>query len=327
MTVAAPLAREGRMGKQPALAAAFLLIAASAYGQSTSPQFDAVSIKVAGPETPPATLFDGGPGSKNPGRLTVRHIAMETLLMKAFDVGPDQIEGPKWLTDYLSFVYYNIEATMPPDTTKEQFLKMLQNMLAERFHLVFRRETRNFPGYELVVDKGGPKFKEVESDPDAPASPDPKTMLSAKRDEYGLPIVKGPFAITQISSTGLTREKYQEQTIAHFISTLGFTIGASQGKSVNGGFLQPRVVDKTGLKGRYSFILAYSGRALPPWPPPAPGNSTADRSAPVASDPSGGGPDIFTAIQKQLGLRLNKTADVPLDYIVIESVERMPTPN
>ena len=43
--------------------------------------------------------------------------------------------------------------------------------------------------------------------------------------------------------------------------------------------------------------------------------------------PDGGLPNIFTAIQKQLGLRLNKTADVPMDVIVVESVDKVPTEN
>ena len=39
----------------------------------------------------------------------------------------------------------DIDATMPPGTTKEQFQEMLQNLLVERFHLEFHRERRNFP--------------------------------------------------------------------------------------------------------------------------------------------------------------------------------------
>jgi uncharacterized protein (TIGR03435 family) len=38
-----------------------------------------------------------------------------------------------------------------------------------------------------------------------------------------------------------------------------------------------------------------------------------------------GGPTIFTAIQKQLGLRLDKTADVPVDVIVIDNLDKLPT--
>ena len=71
----------------------------------------------------------------------------------------------------------------PRVTLEHQFHQMLQNLLAERFHLVFHRETRNFPGYELVVDKGGPKFKEVTPTPDAnPGSP-PRRAGDGRRSQ------------------------------------------------------------------------------------------------------------------------------------------------
>jgi uncharacterized protein (TIGR03435 family) len=54
---------------------------------------------------------------------------------------------------------------MPRDTTKAQFQEMLRNLLVERFHLVVHHETRTFPGYELVVDKGGLKLKEAPGQP------------------------------------------------------------------------------------------------------------------------------------------------------------------
>jgi uncharacterized protein (TIGR03435 family) len=48
----------------------------------------------------------------------------------------------------------------------------------------------------------------------------------------------------------------------------------------------------------------------------------------AASDQSGGGlPTIFTAVEKQLGLRLEKVKDVPLDVIVIDHVDKVPTEN
>ena len=56
--------------------------------------------------------------------------------------------------------YYEIIATMPPDTTKEQCEKMLQNLLIERFHLVFHYDTMRAAGYDLVADKGGIKLRE-----------------------------------------------------------------------------------------------------------------------------------------------------------------------
>jgi uncharacterized protein (TIGR03435 family) len=48
-------------------------------------------------------------------------------------------------------------------------------------------------------------------------------------------------------------------------------------------------------------------------------------SPPAPSEPDGGGPDIFAAIQKQLGLRLDKMPGVPVDIIVVDSVDKTPT--
>jgi uncharacterized protein (TIGR03435 family) len=74
------------------------------------------------------------------------------------------------------------------------------------------------------------------------------------------------------------------------------------------------VADKTGMTGHYSFKLEYS-QPMPPGftlPPDSPG---ADM------------PDLFTVVRSQLGLRLNKTVDVPVDVVVVESVDKVPTEN
>ena len=120
--------------------------------------------------------------------------------------------------------------------------------------------------------------------------------------------------------------------MAEFVSNLGFVIGSSQGKSVLHGFLQPRVVDKTGLTGKYTFILEFHNEGSANLANqfrsvlPARVDSDAANGPPAAaSDPGSGLPNIFAAIQKQLGLRLDKTADVPLDMIVVESVDKVPT--
>lgn len=311
----------------------------AAFCAADGPTFDVASVKIAGPETQQPYNVTGGPGTSDPGRFHGPHMAMTAMLTKAFGVSSDQIQGPKWLRDFRAQTYYNIDATMPPDTTKEQFQQMFQNLLIERFHLVVRHETRNFPGYALVIDSGGPKLKEVTPDPnpDAPQPGAPVTSPFAQRarGDDGFPVVRGPFTMGQISSSGKTRTKYQERSMAEFVSNLGFLIGSSQGKPVTDGYLQPRVVDKTGLTGKYTFILEYSnatGASLVsafasqagPAGPAARGG--ADESAPAASDPSGAA-DILTAIRKQLGLRLDKTADVPLDVIVVEGVDKTPIEN
>ena len=304
---------------------AFLVAGPTLSGEG--PTFEAASVTLTGPEIRPPYTITGGPGTSDPGRFWAPRIPLFNLLSRAFGVFTDQIVGPAWLRDVVSANNFTVVATMPPDTTKEQFEKMLQNLLVERFHLVFHHETRNSPGYELVVDKGGPKFKEVAPTKDASPEQTPNigATLNLPSSADGFPNLPGPRTISQTRG-GLARTKYQERTMAEFVSNLGFLIGSSQGKSVLDGYLQPHVIDKTGLTGKYTFILEFYNAAF--------ANLSAQLAAekgialpPAAGDPDDGGPTIFTAIQKQLGLRLNKTADVPVDVIVVENVDKVPTPN
>ena len=69
----------------------------------------------------------------------------------------DEITAPAWLNE----VRFDITAKIPAGTTREQFALMRQNLLDERFKLVFHREKKEVPGYELVVAKSGPKLKEA----------------------------------------------------------------------------------------------------------------------------------------------------------------------
>ena len=77
------------------------------------------------------------------------------------------------------------------------------------------------------------------------------------------------------------------------------------------------VQDRTGLKGSYDFTLKWL------FGPPS-GGSSADGSGgqPVPSAPEPAGtPDLFTAMQKQLGLKLESTKG-PVQIVVIDHVER-----
>ncbi len=64
------------------------------------------------------------------------------------------------------------------------------------------------------------------------------------------------------------------------------------------------VIDKTGLTGTYDFKLSYR---------------------PV-SDSSSDLPDFFTALQEQLGLKL-ESRKVPVEFLVIDHIDKIPTEN
>ena len=76
--------------------------------------------------------------------------------MRAYDIQDFQLEGPDWMAN----VRFDIAAKYPPvDSTKDQRTLMLQSLLAERFHLVVHRQTKEMPAYALVVAKNGPKLE------------------------------------------------------------------------------------------------------------------------------------------------------------------------
>ncbi|MGA3017445.1 MAG: TIGR03435 family protein [Bryobacteraceae bacterium] len=314
--------------------AVVLLIAAPSLAQQ--PSFDAASVKLTDPAASPASWgTTGGPGTTDPGRIHFGRVPMLMLLTRAFGVRNDQISAPAWARNVMDGPFYEIEATMPPGTTKEQFQSMLQNLLAERFHLVFHHETRNFPGYQLVVAKGGPKLKEVTPDPQANAAAATQRPTIGKDGSIVMP--PGPRTFTRTSPGG-ERVQYQERSIADLATNLGAYVSQERGADFMADATAPRarVVDKTGLAGKYDFTLEFScfgcrGLSLMAANLPVLAAARAQAEAsptPAASEPEGGGlPGIFVALEKQLGLKLEKVKDVPVDVIVIDRVDKVPIEN
>jgi uncharacterized protein (TIGR03435 family) len=79
-----------------------------------------------------------------------------------------------------------------------------------------------------------------------------------------------------------------------------------------------KVVDRTALSGRYDFTLTWTPDNLPPRAPGTPPDQPVTVNG-LSIDPNG--PSIFTAIQEQLGLKLESTRG-PVDVLVIDRVEK-----
>ncbi|HUE03092.1 MAG TPA: TIGR03435 family protein [Bryobacteraceae bacterium] len=236
------------------------------------------------------------------GRFEAHNITVKFLLEEAYGIRDPQLsESPGWLDSE----HYNIEAK-PDDSVDASKLgrderqavlrAMLQGMLADRFKLVVHHETREQSEYALVVTKNGPKFHETtapEIDPKTgpPGPPAPPTP--------GAPVPRG--GIRMMGRGDLTCSGIG---LKQFADVLARQIGHV-------------VVDQTGLKGLYDFTLKWTpdegqgqmfrGAGGPPG------------DAPPPSDASG--PTIFTALQEQLGLKLESQKG-PVDTIVIDHVER-----
>jgi uncharacterized protein (TIGR03435 family) len=300
-----------------------------AYGQTADKPlaFDAASVKPATPPTPDGRGMimmagpSGGPGTKDPGRIHYPYMSLKNILMNAFDVKNFQIVGPGWLDTER----FDITATMPPDTTKEQFRAMLQNLLAERFKLTVHRETKELPMYSLVVAKGGPKMKEAaEAAPkdDSDSAPPPPPLPSQpKIGPDGFPILPlgGRAGLFMMMMPGRTRLMAQQQTMQDLATRLT-------------NLLSRPVTDATALKTKYDFTLTFSLEGLNgpmgpmgPMPPPPPGAGGGGASAVYVPDGEAP-PDLFAAVQAQLGLKLEPKKG-PVELIVIDHVEKTPTEN
>jgi uncharacterized protein (TIGR03435 family) len=170
-------------------------------------------------------------GPVDPARFEAINIPLAGLVTTAYDVHFEQVSGaPAWFyTDR-----FDVEAKPERPASRREINAMLQTLLAERFRLVVRRETREQPVYALAVDKGGPKLR---------------SHVGESAPSGGFPI--RPADGGRVLFTGVRMER------------LAWFLGTRLGRPV---------VDRTGLAGAFDFELAWDGDARPQGfgaPPPA----------------------------------------------------------
>jgi hypothetical protein len=130
-----------------------LVLAAVSVAQSQ--EFEVASVRQS--KAHGAAAFTGGPGSPDPGQITIVNTPLRAILMSIYRVKASQIEGPAWLDD----VRYDIVAKLPDGITREQANTMLQRLLADRLGLKLHHQTRSSSGYRLIVSKKGFKMQEA----------------------------------------------------------------------------------------------------------------------------------------------------------------------
>lgn len=219
-------------------------------------------------------------------RIEFHNVTLWYCLSFAYGMKSYQMFGPDWLRA----ARYDIVAKGPAGTRREELPKMTQTLLAERFNVQAHEETREIPALVLTVAKEGPKLKEA-----APESGDGQGGA-----QVGM----------SASESGGERLDVKGGTMTTLVNTLT-------------GLLGRPVVDRTGLSGRYDFVLDFSRSETagpnatggynepPPLPPPPPG-----------AEP---GLSIYTSIQ-QLGLRL-VGQKVPVKVLVVDRAEKAPIEN
>jgi uncharacterized protein (TIGR03435 family) len=249
---------------------------------------------------------DGGPGTPSPSRIRFTDVPLRVPIMRAYDVQSFQVSGPSWMESQR----FDIVAKVPEGATKEDAQIILQNLLADRFKLKLHKGSKEVSIYELVVAKGGIKIKEAAQT--AAASAEGAGELPPRSKDGFLRTPHGQLGI-QAMGNGRMRMQGDAVTIARLTDIIGMALGRP-------------VVDKTGLTGAYDVTLDFSPEGMGPGPKgPAPGEGGGN-PAEAPRDSNDSGPTIFTALQEQLGLNLESRKG-PVDLLVVESVEKVPTKN
>jgi uncharacterized protein (TIGR03435 family) len=285
-------------------AAAFVLL--SALGSDTaiaqSPgglKFEVASVRPAVRDEDAPSFGRGGPGTSEPERITQQRVSLVNLLVTAYGLDYDQISGPAWIGTEL----YSVVAKVPPGSTQDQVKLMWKDLLVERFHLMTHFIKKDFPVYELSVAKGGPKFRKsgeglVKQEPGFPVPP-------AGRN-WGWSFV--PPRNTRLTLRDYSMAEFVEQQLRWPLMTTLQSYGA---------IALGRVVDKTGLDGKYDFTLEYAGRR----------NSAGGAfPQPLPDGESDTAPFLFDALRQQLGLILAEKK-APLDVLVVDHADKVPTEN
>ena len=270
-------------------------------------EFEVVTLKASPPDPRGYVVgCTGGPGTKDPELFRCQNMSVGNMMSRAYDIPHYRLSGPDWMDSPI----FQLNARVPAGTTKEQFQMMLQNMLADRLKLTIHHETREYPMYEMVLAKGGPKFKPAIENPPPSADADvparrPAPANGPNLDKEGYPIVTG-------EGMAMTNGKARMHQPKCTMETLAARIAGQLGKPVK---------DATGLTGKYEITIYWATGDGP-----RKSSSGASSSEPETASEPDSAPTFLRALQDQLGLRLEPKKG-PVDFIVIDHVEKTPVEN
>ena len=274
-----------------------------------------------------------------PGNISVNGMPVRMLIRQAYGSLQDfqLIGGPAWITSDR----FNIEAKpegggpMSPQVLQSIFRQILE----DRFALKVHKETRELPIYALVLARSdgklGPNLTLSSPEcstrmsargrgpaPDGRGGPPPDGRGGPPPDGRGGPPLDGRGGPGRLGGPPPPPDFDAPAACGQRMG--GFGRLRAGGTTMSGfaeaiaGTAQRVVIDKTGLTGYYDIALTYTPTPdqMPQGPPP-PG------AQPPPIDPDG--PNFFTAIQEQLGLKLDNQRG-PVEVVVIDSVQP-PTEN
>jgi uncharacterized protein (TIGR03435 family) len=264
---------------------AFLVLLTSAAASAQ----EAPRIEVVSIKKTPDGVAGGSFGNRPGGGVVTVNMPMSSLISLAYTLqDSDRIEGAP---DWFFREGFDVNATYAGRPEGEGLQELWRQVFAERFRLKARLEQREVPAFNVVLarpERGVPPgLTKIDVDCGA-------LRAAARRGEKWPELPPLPNGMAPCSSA------YRGSTI-----TSGGMPVEQFLRSIQGGTGRI-LIDKTGLAGTYAFELKYAS------------------TRPGAANPDNL-PELFTALQEQLGLRV-EPARAMTDYLIIEHIER-PTPD
>ena len=230
------------------------------------------------------------------GRIDVINMQLRGIMQSAYRVPANQLLNvPGWVNG----TRVDIVAKADPKYSVQELQSMLQPLLVQRFKLKFHREMRDMDVYVMTLankdGRLGPKLEKSATNCEELGAQPRSSLTPPKPGEL-------PACGTVPSGPG--RIVLRGFGMGPFVQILGL---ATRGR---------QVIDQTGLAGGYNIDLTYTPEALSAAALAARGGAPPPQAAQV--DPNG--PDLFTAMREQLGLRL-EGARMPLEVMVVDHIE------
>jgi len=278
---------------------AILLCAGGASLGQPSPrlEFEVASIKPSGPKSSPEVIATIPRIRRGPVSFFFPRMALVEVVMMAYGLERNQVFVPNELNDER----YDFNAKAPEGSTPDQAKVMWQNLLTDRFHLEYHRESRVMPVWELTVAKGGVKMLDSSfRKPDDPrASPLPEQKVGGP---LWLPPGKTDVRSYTRSEDGVSLMAGRQARLSDLARQLEPFL--RQGGPIKG------TLDKTGLAGTYDFGIQFVSL------------SNQDRQFAKPTDALG----IFSAVEQYLGLKIEDVKR-PIEVLVVDKADRLPAEN
>ena len=231
----------------------WLVAIALAVAVQPPPTFEVATVKVNTSQAPPSSTF-----FQRSMQVAISNHPLRLLMAIAFNLDVNKAAAlivglPRW-ADADGF---DVQAALPAESSTAQKRSMLQSLLADRFKLTFRRETRQMPVFALAVVNGNRLGPQLRRHPEGttcqPDAPQVTARPTADRFEQGWVQVRNT-PCGRVTGGILQNDRTQAWAGGRRVTLA--QVAAAMGELTP--LDLPTVLDRTALTGSFDFVVVWN---------------------------------------------------------------------